>query len=259
MHSLLAQSGPPTALVALAVIVGGFILGSIAAAISRKITSRPGQPEIIQTSAGAIATLCFSIMLIASLIIALGIINEQALDQLMTDSVLFLPKVISAAIVVIVANIIANLAEAGVTRSMGHVSPTLRQRVPMVVKATIVGFALIIAANQLGVNTTIVLIAVAALLFGLALAAALLAGLGGRPVAEEVAAGRALRRELKVGDTIRVGTIEGDVAAIGSTSTQITSANNVTLIPNSQILGQWFEVLGDSPTISLAPPLDDED
>ncbi len=259
MHSLLAQSGIPSPLIALAVIVAGFIIGSISAAIARKIAGRESQPEVIRTSEGAIATLFFSMALIASLIIALGIVNEQALDQLLTDSALFLPKVISAAIVVIVGNIFANLAEAGVLRSLGHVSATLRQRVPMAIKAVIVGFSAIIAANQLGVNTTIVLITVAALLGGIALAAALLAGLGGRAVAQEVAAGRAIRRELKVGDTIRVGQIEGEIAAIGSTSTQLTSANDVHLVPNAQLLSEWVQVLGEGPSISLAPPLDPEE
>lgn len=261
MHGVLAQaeSSSSNPLIALAVIAGGFVLGSIAAAVSRRLTSAESRPEVIRSSAGSIATLAFSIVLIASLLIALGMINGAAVDQLLTDTALFFPKVISAAIVVIVANIFSNLAEMGVARSLGHVSPTIRQRVPKLVKMAIMGFALIIAANQLGINTTIVLIAVAALLFGISLASAMLAGLGGRSVAEEVAAGRAVRRELKVGDTIRIGEVEGDIAAIGSTSTQITGTDRVTLIPNSEILGQWIQIMGDGPSISLAPPLDPED
>lgn len=256
MHGILAQTDSSNALVALAVIAGGFVLGSLAAAISRRVTSADSRPEVIRSSAGSIATLAFSIVLIASLIIALGLINGQAVDQLLSDTARFFPKVISAAIVVIVANIVSNLAEMGVARSLGHVSPVIRQRVPKLVKSAIMGFAVIIAAGQLGINTTIVLIAVAALLFGISLAAAMLAGLGGRSVAEEVAAGRAIRRELKVGDTVRIGEIEGDIAAIGSTSTQITAPDRVTLVPNTEILGQWIQIMGNGPSISLAPSLE---
>lgn len=256
MYSVLAQTDSTNPLIALAVIAGGFVLGSIAAAVGRSLASGEGRPEVVRSSASSIATLFFSIVLIASLLIALGIVNSAAVDQLLSDTALFFPKVISAVIVLIVANIVSNLAEMGVSRSLGHVSPALRQRVPAAVKAVIMGFALVIAANQLGVNTTIVLIAVAALLGGVSLAAAMLAGLGGRSVAEEVAAGRAIRRELKVGDTIRVGQIEGDIAAIGSTSTQITGPDRVTLVPNSELLGQWIQIMGDGPSISLAPPLE---
>ncbi len=257
-HSVFAQSGTTSALIALGLIAGGFVLGSIAAAISRKIASKETQPEVIKTSASSIATLAFSIILIISLIIALGVINSSALDQLLTDVALFLPRVISAAIVLIVANITGNLVEVGVARSLGHVSATMRQRVPSMVKTLIMGFAVVIAANQLGIDTSIVLIAVGAIFFGVALASAILAGLGGRPVAEEVAAGRAIRREIKVGDTVRVGHVEGDVTAIGSTSTQITSAQRITLVPNTEMLGQWVEVVQDQPLIQLAPEATDE-
>ena len=254
IQSIFAQAGSSNALAAVILIAIGFVLGSIVSSISRRITSRDAQPDVIKSSSGAIATLVFSLVLITSLIIALGLINESALDQLITDVALFLPRVISAAIVLIIANIVANVVETGVTRSLGHVSAGMRQRVPKLVKGIIVGFAVVIAANQLGVNTTIVVIAVAAILFGVAASLALLAGLGGRPVAEEVAAGRALRRDLKVGDTVRVGHIEGDVVAIGSTATQITNAQRITLVPNTEMLTQWVEVIQDAQSVGLAPP-----
>lgn len=255
---ILAQSGTTTALIALGLVAAGFVLGSIAASISRRITSRDKQPEVIKSSAGSIATLTFSIVLIVALVVALGVVNSAALDQLLTDVALFLPRAISAAIVLIIANILGHIAETGVAQSLGHVSPVIRQRVPQIIKTTILGFAVVIAANQLGVNTNVVLIAVAAIFFGAAGAAALLAGLGGRPVAAEIAAGRAIRRDLKVGDSVRVGAIEGEVTAIGSTSTQITSSKRITLVPNTEMLGQSVEIIQDEPTLRLAPSDDDE-
>lgn len=257
--SVLAQSGTTTALIAVGLIAGGFVLGSIAASLARRITSGEGKPEVIRTSAGSIATLAFSIVLIAALVAALGVVNAPALDQLLTDVALFLPRVISAAIVLIMANIVGHLAETGVARSLGHVSPAIRQRVPSMVKMIILGFAGVIAASQLGIDTNVVLIAVGALFFSIATSAALLAGLGGRPVAAEIAAGRAIRRELKVGDTLKVGNIEGKVTAIGSTSTQITSARRVTLVPNTELLSQSVEIVHDEPNLRLAPSEQDEE
>ena len=199
-----AQTSATGALIALLVIVGGFILGSLAAALARRIATRSGS-EHITTAASAIATLVFSLILIAALIAALGIINQEALEQLVDDFIEFIPRLLAATIVLIIGNIVGALAEAGVERSLGHVSAELRQRVPPIIKWTIQGFVLVIAANQLGIDTTIISVVVAAVFFGLALAGALLAGLGGRDVARQVAAGRALRRELKVGDSISLG------------------------------------------------------
>lgn len=240
---LLAQSSQSNAIVAVIVIAAGFFAGSLAAAIARQASSGESRPEVIRTSSGALATLAFSIILIIALVIALGIVNRTALDQLSTDVVTFLPLLLSAAIVLIIGNIVGALAEAGVTRSLGHVSPELRNRLPALVKYAISGFSLVIAANQLGIDTTIILVVVAALFFGLALAFALLAAYGGRPIAEQVAAGRALRRELSVGDSVKIGTVSGQISAIGSTSTQITSRTNVMLVPNVELLRSTLEVV----------------
>lgn len=253
---IIAQANE-NAIPALIVIGVGFVLGSLAAAVTRRLTSSANRPESVQSSTAALATLAFSVVVIAALVIALGMINEAALNQLTQDVVTFLPKVLSAAIVLIVGNVIAAVLQAGIERSLGHVSQSVRDRVPMMIKAVVTGFAIVIAANQLGVDTTIILVAVASIFFTIGLSAALLAGLGGRPVATQIAAGRALRRELTVGDTIRVGDTEGEISAIGSTSTQITNAHRVMLVPNADLLEGHLEIIQAVPEIEVVP--EDED
>lgn len=249
---VLAQASE-NAIPALIVIAVGFVVGTLAAAAARRFAASDKRPEAVQSSAGAIATLAFSLILIAALVAALGMINEDALSQLSRDVVTFLPKVLAAAIVLIIGNIVAAVLQTGAARSLGHVSQSLRDRVPVLIKVVVMGFALVIAANQLGVDTTIVLVAVASIFFTIGLSIALLAGLGGRPVARQIAAGRALRRELAVGDTVRVGGAEGEISAIGSTSTQITNARTVTLIPNLDLLNGHLEI------IQAVPPIESVD
>jgi len=253
MH-LIAQSSDTNAIIAVAIIAAGFVLGSIAAAIARRLASSEKRPEAVRSSAGALATLAFSLILIIALVSALGVISSTALEQLSSDVVTFLPRLLSAAIVLIIGNIVGALVETGISRSLGHVSAELRDRVPLIVKYAIMGFAVVIAANQLGVDTTIILVIVASVTFGVALSLALLAGLGGRPIAEQVAAGRALRRDLVVGDTVRFGAIQGQIAAIGSTSTQITGPDDVVLVPNIDLLSSSVEIIE---TASAPSPDDD--
>lgn len=250
---LVVAQASENAIPALIVIAVGFVVGSLAAAAARRITSSEKRPDVIQASAGAIATLAFSVIVIVALVVALGMINEAALAKLLTDVVTFLPKALSATIVLIIGNIVAAVLQTGAARSLGHVSQSLRDRVPVAIKAIVTGFSVVIAANQLGVDTTIVLVAVASIFFTIGLSTALLAGLGGRPVAEQIAAGRALRRELAVGDTVKVGKTEGEISAIGSTSTQITTARTVTLVPNAELLNSHLEI------IEAVPPMESVD
>jgi len=231
------------ALIAVGVIVAGFVLGSLAAALARRFASDETRPEGIRNSASAIATLAFSIVLIAAMVTALGLLSRDSLDQLSDDLLDFMPKLLSAAIVLIMGNIIGAIAETGVERSLGHVAPAVRQRVPGLVKWAIFGFALIVAANQLGIDTTIITVAVQALFFSVGLSVALLSGLGGRDVAAKVAAGRALRQQLNVGDEVKFGDVDGVVAAIGSTSMQVTTADQVLLVPNDEALASSIWVV----------------
>ena len=85
-HLLLAQESDTgtKALIAIGVIVGGFVLGSLAGSIARRLASAESRPEAIRSSAAALATLAFSLILIVGLVIALGIVNREALDQLST-------------------------------------------------------------------------------------------------------------------------------------------------------------------------------
>lgn len=242
---VIATSGT-SAIVATAVVVVGFLLGSVAAAVTRKAASAEGRSRPIAESAAALATLAFSIVLITALVVALGIVNRAALDQLTSDTVGFLPRILSALIVMIMGNVLAALAETAASRALGAVTPEVRERVPLVVKWGIRVLAVVIAADQLGIDTTIVNIAVAALLFGFGLAAALLAGLGSRSVAEQIAAGRAVRRSIVAGSSIRVDGMTAEVVTVGSTATTVRVDGGTRLIPNRTLLESVVELLGDT-------------
>ena len=230
-------------LIALAFIVGGLVVGSLLAGATRRVMSAENRPAPIRSAAGAISTVVFSVILIVALITALGIVSPSSLDKLEDDLLDFIPRALAAAIVLIIANVVAQLVETAASGALAHASPMLRQRVPAAAKFGILAFAAVIAANQLGIDTTIITIVVASLFFSIGLSAALLAGLGGRKVASELAAGRALRQVLGVGDAVTAENINGVVAAIGSTTTQITTPDRVLLVPNAELLSATMSIV----------------
>lgn len=225
-------------------IVAALAVGIVLARIVRAALARPGRPEALRASAAAIASLVFSTALVVGLITALGFVNRQSLDTLPESLVRYVPKALSAAIVLIVANVGAGLVASALDRSLGHVSPTLRRRVPTLVKAAVMGAATLIAANQLGVDTTILTLAAAALFFSVGLAAALMVGLGSRRVSDEIAAGRALRTLLDAGDHLTLDTLAGTVVKVHSVAVELAvdGAGSV-LVPNSAVLGQSLRVV----------------
>ncbi len=99
--------------------------------------------------------------------------------------------------------------------------------------------AVLLAVAQLGIDTTVVNLGVAAIFFGLAASFTLLVGLGGREIAGEVAATRTLRRMVSIGDRIQTGDLAGTIVGLHPTAVEIeTSLGERVLIPSSTIAGE---------------------
>ena len=110
----------------------------------------------------------------------------------------------------------------------------------------IFGVGVIIALDQLGVSTDIILLLVAALAFGAALAGGLAAGLGSLPLARQVAAGRHVQDQHRVGQVVQVAGYEGRITAIGlSTTRLLTGEGMIVELPNESFLSASVTVIRD--------------
>ena len=106
------------------------------------------------------------------------------------------------------------------------------------------GVGIIIALQQIGISTDIILLLVGALAFGTALAGGLAIGLGAVPVARQVAAGRHIQNRYEEGQMVRVGMVEGRITDIGMASTRIEAMDGGTVaVPNDQFLEEPVTIL----------------
>lgn len=222
----------------------GLLIGVIASQLVRRAIGGNRNPAIAE-AAGPLANVVFSIALVIGLVVALGFVQPGALDTIPQDLVKFLPRLIAAVIVLIGGNVVASLARTGAARALRGMGPVERY-VPAALRVIILAFAAILAAAQLGIDTTIINIAAAAILFGGALAMAMLVGFGGRDVAGEMAAGRAWRSSLRSGDRISASNVNGvDIAGtvvqVHPTAVELESDGRTMLVPNSQLLNVVIE------------------
>ena len=227
----------PNWIAAAIAVVGGIAIGSVLARLVRGALSRERRPEPIREAAGAIASIFFAAAVIAGLITALGFVDDAAVEDRPKDFIDYVPRALSAAIVVIVANIAATFVVAALERSLGHVSAAVRRRVPPIARGSILFMGGLIAASQLGIDTDILTLAAAAGFFGLALTAALVAYSGSGPVASEVAASRALRRVLRVGDSVDTEIVTGTVVELHGVKAEVETADGRrVLVPYTALL-----------------------
>lgn len=218
-------------------IAGGILAGIIVSRIVNAVIGAPSRPDPVRNAAGALASLAMSACVVIGLITALGIASPASLDQLPKDVIAFIPRLLSAAIILIVANVMSSFALAALAPALGRMPANVQRQSMSAVRITILSLAVLLAVRQLGFDTTVINLGVAAIFFGIAGALMLLVALGGRNVAAQVASTRALRRLFDEGDHVRMGGIEGTVVAVHPTAIELTSSEGETLlVPSSDFL-----------------------
>ena len=185
----------------------------------------------------------FSLVLLVGLVVSVSVIAPGLLTDIPVQLIIYLPRVIVAVVMVVGARALATAAEIGVSRAVARAEPATQRRVLTAVRASILGLAGLLAVGQLGINTTIINLGMAALFFGSAATFTLLVGLGGQDVATQTAAARTLRRSLKVGDEIELSDLSGIVVAEHPTALEIQRTDgSFVLVPAARLVTETVVV-----------------
>lgn len=214
-------------------IVAGLMIGSIVSRMLKAAFER--RSGRMAQLAPAASSLSFSLLVVVGLLVALGFVQPDSVGQLRDDTVRFLPRALSALIVVILGGVVGTIAATAVRESVGRTLGRAGEKLPTVVKALVTGFAAILAASQLGIDTTIINIVVAGAVFAVALAFALVVGMGSRPVATEIASGRAMRRLIEPGDAISSNGLSGRVLSLHPTAVEVEVEGQAMLVPYTSL------------------------
>jgi hypothetical protein len=179
-----------------------------------KVTSEPSR---------LIGKIVFWALFLGAVSLAVSALGINALTAFVGAVFAYLPNVIAAVLIFLVASAVAAGVAALATRTMGD-TPTGKV-VATVVPGIVMAIAVFMILNQLKIAPAIVTITYAALIGSLALAAALAFGLGGREVAAEMLRGayvkgqqqtEQVRRDLQVGRARAQVDIERAQQAMGS-------------------------------------------
>ena len=131
-----------------------------------------------------IGLVVFWFILLGALSIAISALGIAALNDFIANVFNYLPNVIAAILILVVAIALAGWLTQLITRSMGET--TMGKVTSTAVPSLVLGIAVFMVLDQLGIATEIVTITYAALLGALALGLALAFGLGGRDLASRM-------------------------------------------------------------------------
>jgi Conserved TM helix len=131
-----------------------------------------------------IGKVVFWFVFLGALSIAISSLGITALNDFLADVFAYLPNIVAAILIFVVASAVAGLLARVITGAMGD-SPSGKV-VATAVPALIMAIAVFMILNQLQIATAIVTITYAAVMGALALGMALAFGLGGRDVASRL-------------------------------------------------------------------------
>ncbi len=189
----------PNILGFLVILVIGFIVAKVVAGVVGKVLEKIGIDRRLHESeahnyveklmpgaspSNGIARVVFWLVFVFFLFSAIGALKIPAVTTFMNQVLAYLPNVLVAIVIFVLAALIAGAVAGAVAKIMGD-TPT-GKIVATVVPAIVMVIAMFMILNQLKIAEQIVTIAFAATMGALALGLALAFGLGGRPVAERL-------------------------------------------------------------------------
>ncbi|MDH3539638.1 MAG: mechanosensitive ion channel, partial [Acidimicrobiia bacterium] len=167
-------------------------------------------------------------------------------DKLLDATIDFVPKALVAVLVIILTRSGGKIIGLFVETAMRGVSPILARRVSLTISTVLLGIGIIIALDQLGVSTDIILLLVAALAFGTALAGGLAVGLGSLAISRQVAAGRYVQDRFHPGQLLSVDGVQGRLLSVGLSATHLEAeGGSIFEVPNERFLQGPVKVLAD--------------
>lgn len=239
---------------AAAVLAVGVALAFVARLLVSRLLGRllPETPRSASQQRSA-ARGAFSFVIVLAIAAAISVLAPRLFTDIPSQLVAYLPNVVVAMVLLWLGAVLANLVEQVVMASLDRIGVTAAAAFGKIVYWIILGLAIILAADQLGVQTAALqrLLLVALIVAGAATALAV--GSGGRALAGTVIAGRYIDERFSAGDRIAVGEYEGVIVDIGLASTAVDLGDGDTVeIPHAYLLERPVRRLGSAGT--AAPP-----
>ena len=243
--------------VALLLIVAGWIIArlvqAILAGILRRVgvdrlAKRAGANELLSnigfgySTVDVLARLVFWLILLVFLLAATESLGLSGVVETLGGLIDYLPNVLAAALILLFGGLLGRVvgdAVSGLTEQSGLAGGTALGRL---VRYAIFAFAIILALQQLGVETTLLTTTTMALIGAVALALAIAFGLGSQQLARNIMAGFHVREEFIIGQRLTIGEVQGTLVHIGNAKSTLQTDEGEVSIPNSRFAEETVQV-----------------
>ena len=190
----------PLVIGALIIIVIGWIIAGALARLVTEVLARAGADRLFAEHGGQVygarsreikpsvvgGELVKWLVRLVFLVAAANVLGLTQVSELLNDVLLWIPNLIVAAIILLVAPLLARFVRGAIEVGAGQMGFTNASLLGRIAEIAIIAFAVIIAINQIGIAANLVNILFIGVVAALALAFGLAFGLGGRDVAGQL-------------------------------------------------------------------------
>ena len=178
---------------AVVILALGVILGEIAARIVRSSMSRADRSTESREMARPLGRFVFWSGVAIGMLLAASFAHRSSLDALADSVLATLPRVLVAVLVLLAGYALGIGVSAGIAHGAVRSSGVRHRGVERVARYVVQAISVVLALTNLGVDTTVLSVALAVFVGVPAATVGAVTALGARSVATEIASGRALR------------------------------------------------------------------
>jgi len=213
-----------------------YVVGRLQNALGRVrwLQARTARVAAYEAAPTVVAGAVFWIVLIFGLALAVETLELAAVSEVLGRLTRYLPRVAVALLVLIAGLFAGDIGRNVVSRAAARTGLIRAEVLGRITQGLLVFVAVIIAVEQLGVDST-VLVLVLGILFATTLGAGALAfGLGARNMVSNMLGVQQLSKTYRVGDTVLVGDVEGRIAEFTQTSVVLDSERGRITVPGQR-------------------------
>jgi len=200
-----------------------------------------------------VGRIAFFVVLAAAFVQAVNGLELAPISQTLGSFLTYLPHAVLAVVLVLVGIIVGDTVGRGAAGAMSRAGVLYHDVAGGVLRAAIIVLFVLMALQQLTVDSGFLFYVLLVILGAFALAAAIAGGWGARAFAENLVAAHYIERHLDVGHFIRVKGQTGTIERLDAMSTIVRTADDRTIIFPNGYLAQSVVEAGMRPFESDSP------
>ncbi len=241
----------PSLAIALLILVVGWLVARVAAALSRRVLARVGLDRAMArvnltatlrragleaAPSRLAASLVFWLIMLMFLLSAaerLGLSGVTlAVDRLLE----YVPRILGAALILFFGVLIGRFLRGLVASAAAAAELRGATRLGGVANVAVLLVAATVAIEQLGVDTQLLVTVVSAIVLGATLTMGVAFALGARPVVTHILAGHYLRQSLPPGSSVELRGERGTIERVGTVDTLLRRPDRSWSVPNAWLM-----------------------